>query len=472
MSIRYYNTMTRCAEEFIPLVPGTARMYTCGPTVYNFPHIGNFRAYVFEDLLRRHLTYRGYAVTQVMNLTDVDDKTIRGANAQGVPLAAYTQPFVDGFFADLAALNIDRAEHYPRATGHIPEMLAIIEKLMARGIAYRADDGSVYFSIEQYLASGARYGRLVKLDFEQQRASGRVNHDEYEKETVADFALWKAYSADDGAVVWDSPWGKGRPGWHIECSAMAMKYLGPTFDLHTGGVDNAFPHHENEIAQSEAANGVPFVRYWLHCAHLMVEGEKMAKSKGNFYTLRDLLAKGHDPLAVRYLLLSAHYRMSLNFTMDGLAQAHTAVQRLQQFRARLDEPGPAGETAPETAAALTAAGEKFGGSLDDDLNISPALAAVFDLMRHANARLDADAPETERAALRAAFDRFDTVLGVMRPAAVAADPEAAAIDALVAARQAARKAKNFAESDRLRAELTRRGIVVEDTPKGPRWHRA
>ncbi len=471
MAIRFHNTLTRRSEEFVPLTPGRAGLYTCGPTVYNYPHIGNFRAYVFEDLLRRHLRYRGFAVTQVMNLTDVDDKTIRGARTQGVPLDTYTRPFIDGFFADLKELNIEPAEQYPRATEHIDGMIAIVQTLLDKGIAYRADDGSVYFSIEKYLATGAQYGRLVNLDFAQQRASGRVDHDEYEKETVADFALWKAYTPEDGSVAWESPFGKGRPGWHIECSAMSMRYLGPSFDLHTGGVDNAFPHHENEIAQSEAANGVPFVRYWLHCAHLLVDGEKMAKSKGNFYTLRDLLAKGYDPLAVRYLLLSAHYRMSLNFTLDGLQQAHTAVQRLQQFRRRLDEPGPAGSPAPATAAAVTAAETKFGTSLDDDLNISPALAAVFDLMRHANARLEAGAPEAERLLLREAFDRCDAVIGVMHPPA-AADPEAAAIDALVAARQAARQAKNFAESDRLRAELTARGIVVEDTPQGPRWHRA
>ena len=314
---RIQNTLTRQLEEFRPLEAGHARMYTCGPTVYNFAHVGNFRAYVFEDLLRRWLKFKGFRVTQVMNLTDVDDKTIRDSQAAGKPLAEFTEIYKKAFFEDIRTLNVEPAEHYPAATDHVPEMIAIIRKLFDKGYAYQSEDGSVYFSIAKWPA----YGKLAHLDRAGMRAGVRVASDEYDKENVADFALWKAWDEKDGAVAWDSPWGRGRPGWHIECSAMSQKYLGASFDLHTGGVDNIFPHHEDEIAQSEAANGQPFATYWMHCAHLMVDGQKMSKSRGNFHTLRDVLARGYTGREVRYELLATHYRAPLNFTFASLDAA-------------------------------------------------------------------------------------------------------------------------------------------------------
>ena len=319
-----HNTLTRSLDPFEPLVPGTARLYTCGPTVYNFAHIGNFRAYVFEDLLRRWLACKGFKVTQVMNLTDVDDKTIRDSRAAGLPLRDFTARYKQAFFDDIKTLGIQPAERYPAATDHIPEMIDLIQRLFDRGIAYQAPDKSVYFSIDKWPS----YGKLARLDRSGMRSGVRISNDEYEKENVADFALWKAWDERDGDVSWPSPWGPGRPGWHIECSAMSMKYLGPSFDLHTGGVDNIFPHHEDEIAQAEAATGQPFATYWMHCAHLMVEGKKMSKSAGNFYTLRDILSRGYTGREVRYLLLSTHYRAALNFTFAGLDAARTALRRL------------------------------------------------------------------------------------------------------------------------------------------------
>ncbi len=340
MSIRFYNTLSRALEVFESLVPGRVGLYTCGPTVYNFAHIGNFRAYMFEDLLHRHLLRSGLQVLRVMNLTDVDDKTIRGALAAGLPLKAFTAPFVQAFFEDLRALNILPADHYPAATDHVPEMIALVQTLLDKGHAYRSDDGSVYYRIDSFPS----YGCLCHLDRSGLQAGARVAQDEYEKDNVADFALWKAWDEADGDVAWEAPWGRGRPGWHLECSAMSMRYLGPSFDLHTGGVDNMFPHHEDEIAQSEAATGQRFVRYWMHCAHLVVEGQKMSKSAGNFFTLRDLLQRGFNGREIRYLLLSTHYRQQLNFTIDGLHGARTALGRLDAFRARAGE--MAGVSAP------------------------------------------------------------------------------------------------------------------------------
>ncbi|MBR4652678.1 MAG: cysteine--tRNA ligase, partial [Kiritimatiellae bacterium] len=289
MEMNVYNSLTRRMGPLVPLADNTIRLYTCGPTVYNYAHIGNFRAYAFEDILRRTIQFNGMKVKQVMNLTDVDDKTIRGANAAGVRLADYTRTYKDAFFADLKKLNIQPAEVYPAATDHIPEMIALVERLVEKGIAYRSDDGSVYFAVTKFPG----YGKLAHIDFDHQRTGARCAADEYDKENVGDFALWKAWEESDGPVGWESPWGRGRPGWHIECSAMSMKYLGETFDLHTGGIDNLFPHHENEIAQAEAATGKPFSKYWMHCAHLMVEGHKMSKSAGNFFTLRDILSRGY-----------------------------------------------------------------------------------------------------------------------------------------------------------------------------------
>ncbi|MDD8051774.1 MAG: cysteine--tRNA ligase, partial [Verrucomicrobiota bacterium] len=335
MALQFFNSLTRSKEEFVPLDPELVRLYTCGPTVYAFAHIGNFRAYVFEDILRRHLEYRGYKVYHVMNLTDVDDKTIRGAREQNISIDQFTAPFKAAFFEDVATLRLKPADQYPEATRHVPEMIRMIEVLIAKGHAYQADDHSIYFRISSF----QEYGKLAHLDRQDLQAGARVSQDEYEKETAADFALWKAWDPQDGDVAWDSPWGRGRPGWHLECSAMSMKYLGETFDLHTGGVDNLFPHHEDEIAQSECTTGKTFVRYWLHCEHLIVDGRKMSKSLGNFFTVRDLVSQGFHGREIRFELLKAHYRQQLNFTTEGLRGARQALARVDQLRHQLKELG-------------------------------------------------------------------------------------------------------------------------------------
>ena len=465
MALRFYNTLNRRTEDFQSLEEGHVRMYTCGPTVYNFAHIGNFRAYVFEDLLRRYLKYSGYRVTQVMNLTDVDDKTIKGAIQQGASLKDYTKTYVDAFFDDLRTLDVEPAEYYPAATDHIPDMIALIHRLFEKGVAYQSDDGSVYFSISKY----KDYGKLAHLDMSGLRAGARVAQDEYEKENLADFALWKAWDEKDGDVFWESPWGRGRPGWHIECSAMSMRYLGESFDLHTGGVDNVFPHHEDEIAQSEAATGKPFVRYWMHCAHLIVDGKKMSKSLGNFFTLRDLLGRGYSGREIRYVLISTSYRQALNFTFESLQAARAALARLDEFRKRLEETaGVSREEAPLPAWADTAK-TQFAAALDDDLNISGALGALFDMVHVGNKALDdGEVPAGQAWSTLALFEGFDTVLGLLRPRDEQVEPEVLAI---VELRQQARKSKNWAEADRLREELAARGWTVKDTPKGPELKR-
>ena len=455
---RLQNTLSRDLEEFVPLVAGTARMYTCGPTVYNYAHIGNFRAYVFEDLLRRWLKFKGFRVTQVMNLTDVDDKTIRDSQKAGLPLREFTGKYAQAFFEDIRALNIEPAEHYPAATDHVPEMIAIIQTLFDKGYAYRSDDGSVYFSIAKWPA----YGRLARLDRDGMRSGVRIASDEYDKENVADFALWKAWDEKDGAVAWDSPWGRGRPGWHIECSAMSQKYLGPSFDLHTGGVDNIFPHHEDEIAQSEAATGQPFAKYWMHCAHLMVDGQKMSKSRGNFFTLRDVLARGYTGREVRYELLATHYRAPLNFTFGSLDAARTALRRVDEFTARLA--AAAGAPAGPLPGWALAAADRFEAALDEDLNVSAALAALFDSIREGNAVMDAALlTPADAAAVQALFRRWDGALGVLEKPAEAVP---AAVQALLGRRQAARAAKEWKQSDALRDEIAALGWIVKDTPKG------
>ena len=464
MALTFYNSLTRRLQEFIPITPGQVGLYTCGPTVYNFAHIGNFRAYIFEDLLKRTLLYLGFQVKHIMNLTDVDDKTIRGAQAAGSSLNDFTQKYKDAFFQDIAALRILPADVYPAATEHIDDMIAIVEKLFAKGIAYQADDRSVYFSIAKWPS----YGQLVNIDHSQMRSGARVKHDEYAKESIADFALWKAYDAADGDVAWDSPWGKGRPGWHLECSAMSSRYLGPTFDIHCGGIDNMFPHHEDEIAQSEAANGCRFVNYWLHCAHLMVDGQKMSKSLGNFFTLRDILAKGYTGREIRWVLLGAHYRQSLNFSFKALDDARAALQRLDTAKQRLAELVSAPNAGlQETATAVTTAESAFRAGLEDDLNISAALAALFDFIRDVNRLMDeqklAGAAATKALSL---LERMDTVLAVFTPDQDDEVPQA--ILALADERQAARKAKDFARADQIRHELDAQGWAIEDTPKGPR----
>ena len=459
MSFRIQNTLSRTLEEFVPLEAGQARMYTCGPTVYNFAHIGNFRAYVFEDLLRRWLKFKGFRVTQVMNLTDVDDKTIRDSQKAGKTLADFTAEYTQAFFEDIRALNIEAAEHYPAATAHVPEMIAIIATLLEKGYAYRSEDGSISFSIDKWPS----YGKLAHLDREGMRAGVRISSDEYEKENVADFALWKAWDEKDGAVAWDSPWGRGRPGWHIECSAMSMKYLGPSFDIHTGGVDNIFPHHEDEIAQSEAANGQPFAKYWMHCAHLMVEGQKMSKSRGNFHTLRDVLARGYSGREVRYELLATHYRAPLNFTFSSLDAARTALRRVDDFSARLTE-AAGNASAGALPGWAKAAAERFEAAMDEDLNVSAALAALFDCIREGNAVMDAKLmAAADAAAVRGLFGRWHGALGVLEKPAEAIPAE---VQTLMDRRQAARAAKEWKQSDALRDEIVAFGWIVKDTPKG------
>ncbi len=459
MSLKFYNTMSRGLEEFKPIETGNVRMYTCGPTVYNYAHIGNYRAYIFEDLLRRYLKYCGYKVTQVMNLTDVDDKTINGANEKGVSLDEYTKEYKQAFFDDLATLNIEPAEHYPPATGHIEEMIVLIEKLMKKGAAYQSSDGSVYYNI----STCKDYGRLARLDMDGLRTGARVAQDEYEKDSAADFALWKAWSETDGPVGWDSPWGRGRPGWHIECSAMSMKYLGESFDIHTGGIDNIFPHHVDEIAQSEAVTGKMYAHTWLHCAHLVVDGRKMSKSLGNFHTLREVLEKGYSGREIRYELIATHYRQTLNFSFSGLDAVKVALGRVDAFTRRLAqmEKGEVGDM-PHWA---REAEEKFALALDDDLNISGGLAALFDLIHVGNRELDSGLVGSDAvAAVLALLERMDAVFGfVQAPKEEISDD----LRELMMRRQEARAEKNWGEADRLRDELHAHGYRVEDTPEGP-----
>jgi cysteinyl-tRNA synthetase len=486
LMIRFHNTLTGSVEPFVPLVPGQVKLYTCGPTVYDYPHIGNWRAYVFEDLLKRFLLFSGLKVVHVMNITDVDDKTIRGANAKGVSLEEYTRPFIEAFEKELSILNIIPADRYPRATAHIPEMVAIIKTLLEKGFAYRKD-GSIYFAIDKF----PPYGRLSKINLEDRRPGRRSDADEYEKESVHDFALWKA--PKEGEPVWETEVGRGRPGWHLECSAMSSKYLGPTFDIHCGGIDNIFPHHENEIAQSEAANGVRFVNYWLHCHHLIVDGEKMAKSKGNFYRLDDILAKGYDPREVRFLLLSTHYRKMLDFTEDGLKQARAGRNRIRDFLIDLRGVRSADGQAPGVSGLIDTARADFVAGLEDDLNISEALAALFSLIEKANGLLAKGRISRADAGMLNDFvaEIDDKVLAIeptsviVRPDALEAHGQAVppvvkvdvsgeldlAVQKKVEERQKARADKDFKRADEIRRELLAEGILLEDTKDGVRWKR-
>lgn len=465
-SLKLYNTLSREKEVLQPLEDNHVRFYTCGPTVYNYAHIGNFRTYVFEDLLRRTIKFFGMKITQAMNLTDVDDKTIKGALAQNITLNEYTKPFIKAFFDDVKTLRIEPVEFYPAATDYIDEMIRLIQLLIDKGYAYVGGDGSVYYAIKKF----GHYGCLSHLNLEdlQAGASDRVAADEYDKDHIADFVLWKKYDATrDGQIYWESPFGKGRPGWHLECSAMAMKLLGPTIDLHAGGIDNMFPHHENEIAQSEACSGKTFVKTWLHAEHLIVDNRKMSKSFGNFYTLRDLLEKGYTGVQVRYMLLQTHYKTQLNFTFTGLDAVKTTLQRLNDFVQRLKEIELSGGTgAADTV--IQEAFQKFSEALADDLNISAALAALFDFMREINALMDAGKILKDDAKkVLELLQKFDTVLAIFDFESAKETIPAELEEALVK-RLEARKEKNWALADSLRDFIHSKGYVIEDTPAGAR----
>ncbi len=475
--ILLHNTLAGKLEPFVSQTLGEVRMYTCGPTVYDFAHIGNYRTFVFQDILRRFLKLRGYKMNHVMNLTDVDDRIIANAAAAGKTLREYTEKFVQAFFDDCKTLNIESPEHWIRATDHIEDMVKLIQRLQERTYTYTSE-GSIYYRIKKFPS----YGKLSKIDLAGIQEGARVDNDRYEKESARDFALWK--SPKEGEHFWETAIGRGRPGWHIECSAMAMKYLGETLDIHTGGIDLAFPHHENEIAQSEGATGKTFARYWLHAEHLLVEGEKMSKSLGNFFTLRDLFAKGYKPSALRFALASVPYRKQLNFTFDGLKQATSSVERLRNFADRLKQGKfPAGKQ-DGMAAHIAKAAEEFDAGLSDDLNTARALAAVFDLVREANISMDrSEFRQGEVQPVQDFLSTCEKVLAFMQDddaqklsalgyGDTAAGPDDAEINRLVEERNAAKKKRDFASADRIRKELADRGILMEDAKDGSvRWKR-
>jgi cysteinyl-tRNA synthetase len=474
--IHLHNTLSGQTEPFVPQRPGEVGMYTCGPTVYDYAHIGNYRTFVFQDILRRFLKLRGFKLNHVMNLNDVDDRIITRAAEAGVGIRDYTQKFVQAFFDDCKTLSIEAPEHWIRATDHIDDMVALIQKLQQKTYTYPGE-GSIYYRIAKF----PDYGKLSKIDVSGIQAGARVDNDRYEKESARDFALWKA--PKPGEHFWETPIGPGRPGWHIECSAMAMKYLGDTLDIHTGGIDLAFPHHENEIAQSEAATGKPFARYWLHAEHLLVEGEKMSKSLGNFFTLRDLFAKGYKPSALRFALASVPYRRQLNFTFEGLQQAASAIDRLRNFADRLKTGKFAEGSMPGMSERIAKAAADFDAGLADDLNTAIALAAVYDFVREANIAMDkGEFRQGDVAAAQEFLATFDKVFAVVADndaqklqelgyADASAIPDAD-VEKLVAERQDARKRRDFATSDRVRKELADRGIILEDSKDGTvRWKR-
>jgi cysteinyl-tRNA synthetase len=465
-NVNLFNALTRSKERFIPIEQGHVKMYTCGPTVYDYSHIGNMRSFISEDLLKRWLEYRGFKVTHVMNLTDVDDRTIKAARTQGIPIKQHTERFIQAFFEDIATLRIEKADIYPKATDHIPEMVALVKKLIEKEYAYRSEDGSIYFNISKF----KDYGKLARIQVSELKAGARVKVDDYEKEQASDFVLWKAWDPEDGNVFWDTEIGKGRPGWHIECSAMSMKYLGETFDIHCGGVDNLFPHHENEIAQSEAATGKKFVNYWLHNEHLLVEGKKMAKRLGNSFTVRDLTAKGYDPSAIRYLMISTHYRQQLNFTFEGLEAAKKTLDRLTNFVQRLLEVSI--ETSDGRVQQLVEKVQKgFEDAMDDDLNVSLALANLFDFVRDANNLLDNNlVNRVEAKKILGLMLQFDKVLGVIGEVKKEEKLSREA-EGLIRKREEARKAKDWKTADEIREQLKTMGIIIEDTEQGVRWKR-
>jgi len=465
MSLKLYNTLTRKKEEFKPIGAGHVGIYSCGPTVYNFAHIGNFRAMIFADLVRRYIKYKGYNLTHVMNITDVDDKTIRDSKKEGITLKEFTERYTKYFFEDLKTLNIEKVDIYPRATEHIKEMINLIKKLLEKGYAYKADD-AIYYNIKKF----NEYGKLSHLKIDELKAGARVANDEYDKDNAHDFALWKFWDENDGNVFWETELGKGRPGWHIECSAMSMKYLGETFDIHTGGVDLIFPHHENEIAQSEAATGKPFVNYWLHNEHLLVDNKKMSKSIGNFYTLRDLLKKGYNPRSIRYVLIATHYRQKMNFSFDGLEAADSAIKRLDEFMTKLNNFKGTNHN-PKVAEIIEKTKNDFENAMDDDFNISIALSAVFDFVKNVNTLLMNNEMSKEDAQKAIKLMKgFDSVIGILKDEKKQEISEE--IKQLIEKRQEARKNNDYKLADKIRDELKDKGIVLKDTKDGVRWEKA
>ncbi len=465
MALRFYNTLTQRVEDFAPLEDNVVRMYSCGPTVWNYAHIGNLRTFTFVDVLRRWLSARGYRLDHVMNITDVDDRILQQALAARQSLQEFTAVYTAAFLEDADALRLQRPEHIVRATECIEDMAEAIRKLEEKGYTYRSD-GSIYFSIAKF----PHYGRLSHTDFSGIRSGTRVDTDKYDKADARDFALWKA--PKEGEPFWETAVGSGRPGWHIECSVMAMKYLGPTLDIHTGGIDLTFPHHENEIAQSEALTGKPFARFWLHSEHLIVEGQTMSKTLGNFFTLRDLVEKGFAPEAVRYLLASLPYRKQLNFTFDSLRSAATAIERLRNFNLRLETDKYPEGTNEALLERTKEAGRRFEEAMDDDLNTAEALAAAFEYVRDMNSAMDAGEFRANNVGAAIEFlTKFDAVFDVLRPGGQQAGLSDAAIEARIAERNQARKTRNFARGDEIRKELLASGVVLEDTKEGTRWKR-
>lgn len=465
MSIQFYNTKNRQKEPFTPIDNNKVRLYTCGPTVYDYAHIGNYRTFMFEDLLRRFLEFRGFEVTQAMNLTDVDDNTIRRSRERGITLSELTDEFKAAFHADLKTLNMQPAHHYPAATDYVDEMIEMIKDLESKGFAYKTEDGSVYFEIDKF----NDYGKLAHLNPDEMVKAERVSDDSYEKEGARDFALWKGYKDGDGDVQWDSPWGKGRPGWHIECSVMSTELLGKHFDIHCGGVDNIFPHHENEIAQSVCSTGEEFVNYWLHSEYLLVDNKKMSKSLNNFYTLRDLMDQGYPADAIRWMLFTTHYRQKLNFSVKRLDEAAKAVNRLREFVNKLSDYD--GDGSENAATQVKDAESRFTAAMDDDLNISGGLAAVFDLVRWGNKAMDDGILSTNGArSLLTLMNRFDHVLAVLEmDSGIEQKVDAEFIQAKIDERKQARADKDFARSDAIRDELAAQGIELIDTPEGTKW---
>ena len=465
MPLRFYNTLTQQAADFAPERDNTVRMYTCGPTVYDYAHIGNFRTFTFVDILRRWLRASGFVLDHVMNITDVDDKIIRNAVARGQSLDEYTAHYKEAFRADCALLRLETPEHVVPATEHIHQMALAIDRLNAGGHTY-SSDGSIYFRI----ATFPEYGKLSHNDFSGIRAGARVDVDEYEKADARDFALWKA--PKQGEFSWDEKIGRGRPGWHIECSVMAIEYLGETLDIHAGGIDLIFPHHENEIAQSESLTGKPFSRFWLHAEFLMVEGQKMSKSLGNYFTLRDILGRGYPPEAVRYLLASVPYRKTLNFTFDGLQSAKTAIERLRNFKLRLETGAFPGGVNEALAERTRAAQSQFDAAMDDDLNTAEALAAMFEYLREVNTAMDAGEMRADnRGAALDFLAHFDSIFAVLQPTAEAGEIGDAEVEERIQARNDAKKARNFALADQIRRKLLEEGVILEDTKTGTRWKR-